>query len=83
MQPMLRVSGLETFYGDLQALHGVARPAEAVAGDRKALLGGEHAVVAPGGDVTLEIGLVAEQPEPVLDLPFDPGLRGLLLRMRR
>ena len=23
MQPMLRVSGLETFYGDLQALHGV------------------------------------------------------------
>jgi branched-chain amino acid transport system ATP-binding protein len=24
MQPMLRVSGLETFYGDLQALHGVA-----------------------------------------------------------
>ena len=56
---------------DAEAFDGVARPAAAVALDREPLLGAEHAVVAPRRDVTLEIGLAAEQPEAVLDLPLD------------
>ena len=56
---------------DAQPLDRVARPAAAVGLARQALLGREHAVAARCGDVTLEVGLVAEQAKPVLDLPFD------------
>ena len=67
---------------DAQALDRVARPAAAVAFDREPLLGAEHAVVAPGRDVTLEIGLAAEQAKAVLHLPVDARLRTGRLRQR-
>ena len=67
---------------DAQALDRVARPAAAVAFDREPLLGPEHAVVAPGRDVTLEIGLAAEQAKAVLHLPLDARLRARRLRER-
>ena len=55
-----------------QTLDRIACPAAAVGLARQAPLRREHAVAARCGDVTLEVGLVAEQPEPVLDLPLDP-----------
>ena len=68
---------------DAQALDRVARPAAAVALDREPLLGAEHAVVAPGRDMALEIGLAAEQAEAVLDLPLDARLRAPALARAR
>ena len=56
---------------DAQPLDRVARPAAAVAVLGKPALGREHAFAAVGGDVALEVGLAAEQPEAVLDLPLD------------
>ena len=66
---------------DAQPLDRVARPAAAVALDRQPPLGTEHAVVAPGGDVALEVGLAAEQAKPVLHLPLDARL-GIARRLR-
>ena len=56
---------------DAKPLDRIARPAPAIALARKAALGREHAVALCRGNVALEIGLVAEQAEPVLDLPLD------------
>ncbi len=61
---------------DAQSLDRVARPAAAVARGRQPLLGRQNAVSA-GFDVAAEVGLAAEQAEPVLHLPFDPGAVGL------
>ncbi len=58
---------------DAQALHDVAGPAAAIAADFQPALGAEHAVVTRRGDVTLEVGLAAEQAEAVFDLPLDAG----------
>src|SRR5262249_3251348 len=38
---------------------------------RKAPFRRKHADASTGGDMTLEIGLIAEQPKPALDLPLD------------
>ena len=51
----------------------VLRPAAAVGVALELLLGGEQAAGAVGDDMALEVGLAAEQPEAVLDLPFDRG----------
>src|SRR5262249_8658327 len=56
---------------DAQPFDRVARPAATVALARQALLGREHATAARRGNVTLEIGLAAEQAESVLHLPPD------------
>ena len=61
---------------DAQPLDHIARPAAAVRVARKPLLGAEHAIVAIGGDMTIEVGLAAKQAEPVLDLPVDAQGRG-------
>ena len=69
---------------DAQALDRIARPAAAVALDGKPPLGTQDAVVAPGGEVALEIRFAAEQAEAVLDLPLDARLRSARrLRERR
>ena len=54
---------------DAQPVHGVARPAAAVALNRQRLLGGEHAAAARGFGMQQEIALFAEQAEAVADLP--------------
>ena len=56
---------------DAQPLHRLARPAAAIAFALKPLLCGEDAVTAIGRHLALEVGFVAEQTEPVLDLPID------------
>ncbi len=56
---------------DAQPFDRVARPAAAVALACQAPLGREHAIAVRRGDVTLEVGLVAEQAKPVLDFPLD------------
>ena len=56
---------------EAQAHHHVARPAAALARLRQILLGVEHAAPALGIDVTAEVAVVAEQPEPVHHLPGD------------
>ena len=68
------VAGFHQLAGavDAQAFDGVTRPAAAVAVDLKTPFGAEHAIVAAGDDVTLEIDFAAEQAEPVLDFPVDP-----------
>src|SRR5215472_17673377 len=56
---------------DAQPFDQVARPAAAVALACQAPLGRQHATAVRRGNVTLEVGLVAEQAEPVLDFPLD------------
>ena len=56
---------------DAQPFDHVARPAAAVGLARQTPLGREHAAAAHRGNVTLEVGLVAEQAESVFDLPLD------------
>ena len=56
---------------DAQPIDRVARPAAAVGLARQAPLGREHATAAHRGNVTLEVGLVAEQAESAFDLPLD------------
>jgi hypothetical protein len=56
---------------DAQPFDHVARPAAAVGLAGQAPLGREHAIAAHRRNVTLEVGLVAEQAESVLDLPLD------------
>ena len=54
-----------------EIVHHVARPAASIAGAGQALFGRKYAVAAARRDMTLEIGLGAEQPEPALNLPVD------------
>ena len=54
---------------DTEPVHGVARPAAAVALDRQHLLRGQHAAAARGFGVQHEIPLLAEQAEAVAHLP--------------
>jgi len=56
---------------DAQPFDHLARPAAAVALAGQALLSREHAAAAQRGNVTLEVGLVAEQAESAFDLPLD------------
>src|SRR5262249_56320335 len=56
---------------DAQPIDRVARPAAAVGLARQAPLGREHATAAHRGNVTLELGLVAEQAASAFDLPLD------------
>ena len=56
---------------DAQPFDHVACPTAAVGLAGQAPLGREHAIAAHRGNVTLEVGLVAEQAESVLDLPLD------------
>src|SRR5262249_44043841 len=56
---------------DTQAVDHIARPTSTIAGARQPLFCREHTVAGIGGDMTLEIGLVAEETKAVLDLPFD------------
>src|SRR5262249_58775527 len=49
----------------------VARPAAAVALACQTPLGRQHAIAMRRGNVTLEVGFVAEQAESALDLPLD------------
>jgi hypothetical protein len=56
---------------DAQPLDHVARPAAAIGLARKTPLRRKYADASTGGDMTLEIGFIAEQPKPVLDLPLD------------
>jgi len=67
---------------DAQAFDRIAGPAAAVALDRKPPLGTQDAVVAPGGEMALEIGFAAEQAKAILDLPLDPRL-GAARRLRK
>ena len=54
---------------DAQPVHGVARPAAAVALHRQRLFGGENAAAAPSLRVQKEIPFLAEQAETVAHLP--------------
>jgi hypothetical protein len=56
---------------EAQPFDDIARPTAAVTFLCQAPLGREHATMAHGVHVTLEVGLAAEQPEPVLDFPLD------------
>jgi hypothetical protein len=56
---------------DAQPLDHIARPAAAVALFCQPPLGRQHAIAARRFDVALEVGLVAEEPKPVLDVPLD------------
>jgi len=56
---------------DAQPFDYVARPPAAVALACQTPLGRQHAIAMRRGNVTLEVGLVAEQAESVLDLPLD------------
>ena len=56
---------------DAQSLHRIAGPAAAIGLARQQPLGRQHPVAARCGDVTLEVGVAAEQAKPVLDLPLD------------
>src|SRR5262249_48058434 len=73
------VAGVDQLAGavEAQALDRVASPPGTGAAEGEPALGPEHAVAADGGDLTLEVGLAAEQAEPVLDLPLDaqPAVR--------
>ena len=64
-------AGLADAAGEIDAkpVHGVARPAAAVALDRQRLLGGQHAAAAGAFGVQQEIPLFAEQTEAVAHLP--------------
>ena len=61
---------------EAQPFDDIARPTAAVTFLCQAPLGREHATMAHGGHVTLEVGLAAEQPEPVLDFPLDARRTG-------
>ena len=67
------VAGVEHRAGgiDAEMIDLVLRPAAAAGGAFEQMLGGELAAGAVGDHVALEIGLAAEQPEAVLDLPVD------------
>jgi hypothetical protein len=62
--------------GEAQLSDHVLGPAAPVGGGRQPLLGAEHAAADVGRDMALEVGLAAEQPEAVLDLPDDAELAG-------
>lgn len=76
---------------DTQPVDGVARPSAAVALNLQRVFGGEDAAVAQRLGLKLKIALLAKQPEPVADFPYDlqrrvrgGGLRcGRLLCCRR
>ena len=59
---------------DAQAVERQPGPAVAAACVREPPFRAEHAVAAVGGEVTLEVGLVAEKAEAVLDFPGDAHL---------
>ena len=68
---------------EAQPHHHVARPAAALRRLRQILFGVEHAAPALGVDVTAEVAVVAEQPEPVHHLPGDDDAGGRLHRRFR
>ena len=67
------VAGVEQRAGgvDAEMIDLALRPAASPGGAFELMLGGELAAGAVGDHVALEIGLAAEQPEAVLDLPVD------------
>ena len=70
---------------DAEPVHHVAGPAAAFAAQFQLLFGGEHAAVALAVAVEQEVALLAEQPEPVADLPgnLDMGIRRRRAGIRR
>ena len=70
---VVAAAGLADAAGEIDAepVHGVARPAAAVALQLQRLFGGEHGAAASAVGVQQEIAFLAEQPEAVAHFPGD------------